>query len=86
MAECSWFKEDNDDCEIVAAANKRMEYLQAKLEHCREYVALLQQAFESDGKLIESMHAFRLLTKRVESGHLEVLLEDLDAAIEPLKY
>lgn len=86
MAECSWAKEGNDTCDMVAGANRRIEYLQAKLEQCREYLSLLQQAFEVDGKLIDSMHAFRLITRRVEIGHVESLLEDVDSAVVPIKY
>jgi len=81
MKECSYAKEGERTCDIILQAENRVEFLKNKLKQCREYLQALQQAFEINAPVIASMHAFRLLTKKVESGQIEVLLEDLDTTL-----
>jgi len=52
--------------------------LRELLEDCHTYLALVRQAFATDCRPIETMQAFRILTKKVDSGDLDQLLINLD--------
>jgi len=56
--------------------------LKALVEDCRAYLDLVREAFATDNRPVKTMHAFRILTRKIDGGDIDELLINLDVLLD----